>query len=36
MVDPGIVLQTVIINDRPLPESYFGPEPMAIQGSFGH
>jgi len=25
MVDPGIVVQKIIINDRPLPESYFGP-----------
>jgi hypothetical protein len=25
MVDPGIVLQKIIIHDRPLPESYFGP-----------
>jgi len=25
MVDPGIVLQKVMIHDRPLPQSYFGP-----------
>jgi hypothetical protein len=25
MVDPGIVVEKIIINDRPLPESYFGP-----------
>jgi len=25
MVDPGIVVQKIILSDRPLPESYFGP-----------
>jgi len=25
MVDPGIVLEKVMISDRPLPPSYFGP-----------
>lgn len=25
MVDPGVVLQKVIISDKPFPESYFGP-----------
>jgi len=25
MVDPGIVVQKIILNDRKLPESYFGP-----------
>jgi hypothetical protein len=25
MVDPGIVIQKIILHDRPLPESYFGP-----------
>ncbi|MGC4074904.1 MAG: glycosyl hydrolase 115 family protein [Nibricoccus sp.] len=26
MVDPGIVIERVIISDRPVPESYLGPE----------
>jgi hypothetical protein len=25
MVDPGIIVEKVMISDRPLPESYFGP-----------
>jgi hypothetical protein len=25
MVDPGIVVEKVMISDRPLPQSYFGP-----------
>ncbi len=32
MVDPGIVLEKIIINDRPLPERYFGPP---AQDAFG-
>ncbi|MBK8477110.1 MAG: glycosyl hydrolase 115 family protein [Opitutaceae bacterium] len=27
MVDPGVVVQTIIISDQRLPESYFGPPP---------
>jgi hypothetical protein len=30
MVDPGIVLQKIIIHDRPLPESYFGPRESSL------
>ncbi len=33
MVDPTIVVQSVIIHDTPLPESYFGPPPMARNGT---
>ncbi|MFT3829876.1 MAG: glycosyl hydrolase 115 family protein [Opitutaceae bacterium] len=29
MVDPGIVVQTIIISDRRVPESYFGPPEVA-------
>ena len=29
MVDPGIVVEKIIITDRPLPESYFGPPECA-------
>ena len=29
MVDPTIALQSVIIHDAPLPQSYFGPPPSA-------
>jgi hypothetical protein len=25
MVDPGIVIEKIIVSDRPVPESYFGP-----------
>jgi hypothetical protein len=33
MVDPGIVLEKIIIHDRPLPASYFGPPAQAAFGS---
>lgn len=33
MVDPGIVLQKIIISDRPLPESYFGPPARSPDGT---
>jgi hypothetical protein len=33
MVDPTIVVQSVIIHDAPLPESYFGPPPSAPNGA---
>jgi hypothetical protein len=29
MVDPGVVVQKIILHDRPLPESYFGPPEAA-------
>ena len=32
MVDPTIVVQSVVIHDTLLPESYFGPPPMARNG----
>jgi hypothetical protein len=32
MVDPTIVVQSVIIHDSPLPESYFGPPPSTPNG----
>ena len=35
MVDPTMVVQSVIIHDAPLPESYFGPPPMPRNGA-GH
>jgi hypothetical protein len=33
MVDPTIVVQSVIIHDAPLPESYFGPPPSMPNGA---
>jgi hypothetical protein len=30
MVDPAIVVQKIIISDKPLPKSYFGPEPRKV------
>jgi hypothetical protein len=30
MVDPAIVVQKIIISDKPLPKSYFGPESRKV------
>ena len=30
MVDPAVVVQTIIISDRRMPESYFGPPPTPV------
>lgn len=29
MVDPAIIIQKIIISDKPVPKSYFGPEPRS-------
>lgn len=31
MVDPGVVLQSLIIHNEPLPKSYFGPPPQGAK-----
>ena len=33
MVDPTVVVQKVIVHDAPLPDSYFGPPPTALNGA---
>jgi len=30
MVDPAVVVQSIIISDRRMPESYFGPPHAAV------
>ena len=32
MVDPTVCLQKIIISDKPLPASFFGPPEMSLHG----